>query len=145
MRQSRAASLLVFAFGFALGIVSLRWPQPLGAQASTPIDIVTQHDVPLKTRDGVTLYADIYRPKSPGKFPVILMRTPYDKSVNWAVSPASRIVSRGYVVIIQDVRGRYTSEGEWYPFKHQQADAFDTLEWAAALPYSHAKVSIITP
>src|SRR5258708_11345914 len=143
MGQSRGASRLGFAVGFALGIVSLRWPQPLGAQASTLIDIVTQHDVALKTRDGVTLYADIYRPKSPGKFPVILMRTPYDKSVNWAVSPASRIVSRGYVVIIQDVRGRYTSEGEWYPFKHEQADGFDTVEWAAALPYSDGKVGMM--
>jgi putative CocE/NonD family hydrolase len=144
MRQSRAASLLVFAF--ALGIVSLRWPQLLRAQAtpaSTPIDIVSQYDVPLKTRDGVTLYADIYRPKSPGKFPVILMRTPYDKSVSWAVSPVSRIVSRGYVVIIQDVRGRYTSEGEWYPFKHEQADGFDTVEWAATLPYSDGKVGMM--
>src|SRR5258708_40262898 len=146
MRQSWAACLLVFAFGLACGIVSLRWPQSLGAQAaqaSTPIDIVTQHDVPLKTRDGVTLYADIYRPKSPGKFPVILMRTPYDKSVNWAVSPASRIVSRGYVVIIQDVRARYTSEGAWYPVKHEHADAFDTVEWAAPLPYSDVTVVMI--
>ena len=45
------------------------------------------------------------------------MRTPYDKSVGWAVSPAYKIVARGYVFILQDVRGRYTSEGEWYPFK----------------------------
>src|ERR1700736_3185827 len=145
MRQSRAASLLVFAFGFALGIVLLGWPQPLDAQAAqvASIDIVTQHDVPLKTRDGVTLYADIYRPKSPGKFPVILMRTPYDKSVSWAVSPVSRIVPRGYVVIIQDVRGRYTSEGEWYPFRHEQADGFDTVEWAASLPFSDGQVGMM--
>ena len=146
MRQSRAASLFIFAVGFALGIVSLGWPEPLRAQpapASTPIDIVAQYDVPMKTRDGVTLYADIYRPKSPDKFPVILMRTPYDKSVNWAVSSVSRIVPRGYVVIIQDVRGRYTSEGEWYPFKHEQADGFDTVEWAATLPYSDGKVGMM--
>src|SRR5712671_3014464 len=105
MRQSRAASLSVFAFGFAVGMVLLCWPRPLGAQAapaSTPMDVVIQHDVPLKTRDGVTLYADIYRPKSAGgKCPVILMRTPYDKSVGWAVSPVFKIVPRGYVVVIQ--------------------------------------------
>ena len=97
----------------------------------------------MRTRDGVTLYADIYRPKSAGKFPVILMRTPYDKSVNWAVSPIFKMVPRGYVVIIQDVRGRYTSEGEWYPFKHEQADGFDSVEWAAALPYSDGKVGMM--
>jgi putative CocE/NonD family hydrolase len=147
MRQSRAASLSVFAFGFALGIVGLRWPEPVGAQVAPPstpsTDIVVQHDVPMKTRDGVTLHADIYRPKSPDKFPVILMRTPYDKSVSWAVSPVFQMVPRGYVVIIQDVRGRYTSEGEWYPFKHEQADGFDTVEWAAALPFSDGKVGMI--
>ncbi len=106
-------------------------------------DIFIQHDVPMKTRDGVTLYADIYRPKSDDKFPVILMRTPYDKSVNWAVAPAFKMVSRGYVVIIQDVRGRYTSEGEWYPFRHEQADGYDAVEWAAALPYSNGKVGMM--
>jgi hypothetical protein len=61
MRQSRAASLSVFAFGFALGIVSLRWPQPLGAQAapaSTPIDIVVQHDVPMKRSISLTFSRD---------------------------------------------------------------------------------------
>jgi len=97
----------------------------------------------MTTRDGVVLYADIYRPKSADKLPVILMRTPYDKSVNRAVGPTYRMVQRGYVVIIQDVRGRYTSEGEWYPFRHEQADGFDTVEWAAALSYSNGKVGMI--
>src|SRR5271170_375083 len=142
MRCSRAISLLVSA----LAVVGLVSPQALGAQAVTPsisIDIVIQHEVPMKTRDGITLYADIYRPNSAGKFPVILMRTPYDKSVSWAVAPVFKMVPRGYVVIIQDVRGRYTSEGEWYPFRHEQADGFDTVEWAAALPYSDGKVGMI--
>ena len=146
MRQNRAASYSVLVFGFALAIDFLCGAQPLGAQAApglTPIDIVIQHDVAMKTRDGVTLYADIYRPRSPDRFPVILMRTPYDKSVNWAVSPVFQMVPRGYVVIIQDVRGRYTSEGEWYPFRHEQADGFDTVEWAAALPYSDGKVGMM--
>jgi len=105
--------------------------------------MVIQHDVPMKTRDGVTLYADIYRPNSAGKFPTVLMRTPYDKSVSWAVSPVFKMVPRGYVVIIQDVRGRYQSEGEWYPFKHEQMDGFDTVEWVASLPYSDGKVGMM--
>ena len=53
------------------------------------------------------------------------------------------MVRRGYVVVIQDVRGRYTSEGEWYPFRHEEADGYDTVEWAAALPYSNGKVGMI--
>ncbi|MFZ0410285.1 MAG: CocE/NonD family hydrolase [Candidatus Acidiferrales bacterium] len=97
----------------------------------------------MKTRDGIILFADIYRPKSADKFPVILMRTPYDKSVGWAVGPAFKIVPRGYVLIIQDVRGRYTSEGEWYPFRHEQNDGYDAVEWAAALPYSNGQVGMM--
>jgi uncharacterized protein len=145
MRHSRTASLSVLVFGFALATMGLSWPQPVGAQAtlSTPVDIVIQQAVPMKTRDGVTLYADIYRPQSSDKFPVILMRTPYDKSVTWAVSPVFKMVPRGYIVIIQDVRGRYTSEGEWYPFKHEQADGYDSVEWAAALPYCDGKVGMM--
>lgn len=133
------------AFGFVLANVLLGMPLPVRAQAAPaqPTDIVVQHDVPMKTRDGITLFADIYRPSAPGKFPVILMRTPYDKSVSWAVSPAHKMVLRGYVVIIQDVRGRYTSEGEWYPFRHEQADGFDTVEWVAGLPYCDGKVGMM--
>ena len=88
MKRSRALWFSLFGFFFAASLI--QFPEPLGAQvaaASSASDIVVQHDVPMKTRDGVTLYADIYRPNSPDKFPVILMRTPYDKSVSWAVSP----------------------------------------------------------
>ena len=133
------------AVALLLGIPSPGF-RPAFAQAVPPavsVDIVIQRGVAMKTRDGVTLRADIYRPNSPDKFPVILMRTPYDKSVGWAVAPALRIVARGYVLIIQDVRGRYSSEGEWYPFRHEQADGYDSVEWAASLPYSNGKVGMI--
>jgi uncharacterized protein len=141
MRCSRAASIVMFA----VTAVGLLYPQLLKSQAAPLIssNIAVQYDVPMKTRDGVILHADIYHPNSPGKFPVILMRTPYDKSVDWAVAPIFKMVPRGYVVIIQDVRGRYTSEGEWYPFRHEQADGFDAVEWAAALPYSDGKVGMM--
>src|ERR1700737_2604246 len=91
---------------------------PHGARAQQSYEVIAQNGVPMKTRDGVTLRADIYHPKADTKFPVILMRTPYDKSVSWAVSPAYQIASHGYVVVVQDVRGRYTSEGDFYPFRH---------------------------
>jgi putative CocE/NonD family hydrolase len=113
------------------------------ADKSQPYEVVVQRGVAMKTRDGVTLFADVYRPKSPDKFPVILMRTPYDKSAGWAISPAYKIVPRGYVLIIQDVRGRFSSEGEWYPFRHEQADGYDAVEWAAALPYADGKVGMM--
>jgi hypothetical protein len=115
---------------------------PHRVRAQESYAVITQNGVSMKTRDGVTLHADIYRPRADGRFPVILMRTPYDKSVSWAAAPAYQVASHGYVFIIQDVRGRYTSEGEWYPFRHDSEDGYDAVEWAAALPYSNGKVGM---
>jgi putative CocE/NonD family hydrolase len=96
--------------------------------------------VTARMRDGVVLRADVYRPKSAGRFPVLLERTPYDKrnSAAFAIEAASH----GFVAIVQDVRGRYSSEGDWYPFTHESDDGYDTVEWAAALPYANGKVGM---
>ena len=80
-------------------------------------DVIVEHNVPAKMRDGVVLKADIYRPKADGKFPVLLTRTPYDKRGDGDFGLLA--AAQGYVVVIQDVRGRYTSEGEWYTFKNE--------------------------
>jgi len=109
-------------------------------RAQEHYEVTMERGVPAKMRDGVTLYADIYRPKADGKFPVLLTRTPYDKR-NSADFPL-RGAARGYVFIVQDVRGRFTSEGEWYTFKYESQDGYDTVEWAAALPYSNGKVGM---
>ena len=102
--------------------------------------VTLQTNVPVKMRDGVTLYADVYRPKDDGKYPVLLQRTPYNKDGDREFG--LRAAARGYVVIIQDVRGRYASEGEWYTFKHEPDDGYDTVEWAGTLPYSDGKVGM---
>ena len=101
--------------------------------------VTFEQDVKVAMRDGVVLRADIYRPRAEGKFPVLLQRTPYDKR-EFAIGLKG--AERGYVVIIQDVRGRYASEGEWYTFKNEANDGYDTVEWAAALPYSNGKVGM---
>jgi putative CocE/NonD family hydrolase len=111
-----------------------------GVQASTPYSVTVERGVAAHMRDGTTLRADIYRPKTDGNFPVLLQRTPYDKRSE--VDFGLKAAARGYVVVIQDVRGRYTSDGEWYPFKHESDDGFDTVEWAASLPYSNGKVGM---
>ena len=103
--------------------------------------VKVERDVSAKMRDGVALRADIYRPDADGKFPVLLQRTPYNKS-GWSMNFAYLAAARGYVVVIQDVRGRYTSEGDWYPFIHEAEDGYDTVEWVAALPYSDGKVGM---
>jgi putative CocE/NonD family hydrolase len=109
-------------------------------RAAEDAPVVTEFGVRVKMRDGVTLGADIYRPNSDGQYPVLLQRTPYDKDGD--KSFGLKAAARGYVVIIQDVRGRYTSEGEWYTFKHEPDDGYDTVEWAAALPYSNGRVGM---
>ena len=105
--------------------------------------VVIEKDVPMRTRDGVTLYADVYRPDAPGRFPVLVMRTPYDKSVDMALTEKDYFPSRGYVVVVQDTRGRFLSEGEFYPFIHEAEDGYDTIEWAARLPWSDGNVGTV--
>ena len=101
--------------------------------------IIKEESVPAKMRDGVNLYADVYRPDAPGRFPVILMRTPYGRE---ATAPnAKRYVPYGYIFIAQDTRGRFQSEGDWYyPLVHEAVDGYDTVEWAAGLEWSDGNV-----
>lgn len=107
------------------------------APSTAPYAVTVQTNVRTKMRDGVSLVCDIYRPKVEGKFPVLLTRTPYNRK-----DPATGmyLASHGYVVILQDTRGRFDSEGEFYPFRHEANDGYDTIEWAAALPYADGKV-----
>jgi uncharacterized protein len=110
------------------------------ADAAETYAVTIEHDVSATMRDGTILHADVYRPRADGTFPVLLERTPYDKS--GSAGFGVKAAARGYAVIVQDVRGRYTSEGEWYPFKNESNDGFDTVEWAAALPYSNGKIGM---
>ena len=113
--------------------------------AREPYEVTIETNVTMKTRDGVTLGADVYRPKADGKFPVLLERTPYDKHrmIYAGTGFGVKAAAQGYVYIIQDCRGRFTSEGEWYPFKYESQDGYDTVEWAAALPYANGKVGLV--
>ncbi|MGZ6227841.1 MAG: CocE/NonD family hydrolase, partial [Candidatus Binataceae bacterium] len=108
-------------------------------------EVVVERDVMLTMRDGVRLATDIYHPARggaavPGRFPVLVERTPYDKSPARFAVTARFFAEHGYVVLIQDVRGRGGSEGEWYAFAREAPDGYDTIEWAAAQPWSSGKV-----
>src|SRR5262249_27814182 len=112
------------------------------AQSPAPSEayqVTVQTGARVKMRDGVWLVADIYRPKAPGKFPVLLTRTPYNRR---DFNTGMYLASRGYVAILQDTRGRFDSDGEFYPFKHEIDDGYDTVEWAAALEYSNGDVGM---
>ena len=101
-------------------------------------------NLPVPMRDGTTLYADVYRPDGPGPFPVILERTPYDKTIPLTMQMLDplKAAKHGYAIVIQDTRGRYTSEGEFYVFRDDINDGYDTVEWAAAQPWSSGKVGM---
>jgi putative CocE/NonD family hydrolase len=102
------------------------------------------YDVPARMRDGTTLYADVYTPEGAGPFPVLLMRTPYNKTAAQDTVYANPrwYAARGYIVAVQDVRGRWRSDGEWYPFAHEAEDGYDSVEWAARLPKSNGRVGM---
>ena len=110
--------------------------------------VATQKDVPAKMRDGTVLRADIHRPDSDESFPVLLIRTPYSKQHERYQESGSRLAERGYIVVVQDVRGRHASEGEFMPgfysSEHMDAeDGYDTVEWAARLPGSSGRVGTV--
>ena len=109
---------------------------------STNLKIET--NVAVAMRDGVNLYADLYRPDGEGPYPTILQRTPYDKtnSLSNTMLDPLRAAKSGFAVVIQDTRGRYTSEGEFYAFRDDIDDGYDTVEWAAAQTWSNGKVGM---
>ena len=106
---------------------------------------VAEHDLAATMRDGTALRADVYRPKRGSKYPALLCRTPYSKRRGSYGEVGHELASRGYVVVVQDVRGRYASDGEFQPgfysADHRDAeDGYESVEWAAALPWSTGKV-----
>ena len=105
--------------------------------------IVVEKNLAMRARDGVTLLADVYRPAADGRFPVLVIRTPYDKNSDNALTEKAYFPPRGYVVVVQDTRGRFASEGEFYPFVREAADGYDTIEWAAQLPWSDGRVGMV--
>jgi len=102
--------------------------------------VKVQHGLRARMRDGVHLVADVYRPDAEGRFPTLLQRTPYDRKGGGG--QAADLAAAGYVVVLQDTRGRFDSEGEFYPFRHEGEDGFDSVAWAAALPSSNGRVGM---
>jgi len=107
--------------------------------------MVVERDVPARMRDGTILHAHVYRPGEGGPWPVLLQRTPYDKSqpIEVGVQPDPlRATAAGYALVVQDTRGRYSSDGAFTPFVHEVEDGYDTVEWAAAQPWCDGNVGM---
>lgn len=105
--------------------------------------VTIEPSVPARMRDGTILRADVYRPEAPGSYPVLLQRSPYGKT--WAQGIVFQhpawYARRGYVVVVQDARGRFDSEGEFEPYRNEAQDGADTIRWAAGLPGANGRVS----
>ena len=114
----------------------------LAIQAPDTSAIKVETGLMIPMRDGVKLAADLYRPTGQnGRLPVILMRTPYNKSVyQGATTPARRFAARGYAVIAQDTRGKFASEGEYRVQDHDRNDGYDTIEWITKQPWSNGRI-----
>lgn len=123
---------------FAAILTAAALGSPALALPPGPLPVRVESEVKVVMRDGVALIADVYRPEGGDRYPVLLTRTPYDRRGYPEVGPA--LASHGYVVVLQDTRGRYASEGVFYPFRNEAADGYDTVEWAAALPCSNGRV-----
>jgi putative CocE/NonD family hydrolase len=106
--------------------------------------VLVNRDIPAQMSDGTVLFSDIYRPGGEGLFPVLLIRQPYDKThaETFVYHHPSWYARHGYIVVSQDVRGRWKSEGEFYPFRYEMQDGYDTVEWAAALDGSNGMVGM---
>ena len=109
------------------------------------VSVKIEINLPARMRDGTVLYADVYRPDGPGPFPTILQRTPYDKSASLSSQMLDPIkaAKAGFALVIQDTRGRFTSEGEFNCFVDDIDDGYDTVEWAAAQAWSDGKIGMV--
>src|SRR5262245_29186712 len=113
------------------------------------LSVKTLRNVRIPMRDGVELAADFYFPDGAGPFPTLLERTPYNReeSVLHRTKSPEYFASRGYLLVIQDVRGRFGSDGVWYPFTTdgwgQLRDGYDTIEWLAKHPLSNGRIGTL--
>jgi putative CocE/NonD family hydrolase len=122
------------------------WLERCPAQTSDLLSTRIDFDVKVAMRDGTKLSADIYRPDDreggAGKYPVILIRTPYNKSTERGnhLEWGRFFASHGYVYVAMDVRGRGDSEGFFVPYRQEGPDGYDAIEWCAAQPWSNGRV-----
>ena len=120
-------------------------PKPAKDEFRRSTSVSSETNVAVPMRDGVVLRADVYRPAGGGRHPTLLHRIPYGKHSpryrSMYLDPM-RALDRGYAVVIQDVRGRHASDGEWYPYVNEAQDGYDTIDWIASQPWSDGNVGM---
>jgi putative CocE/NonD family hydrolase len=128
----------------ALMALALATPAMAADPPRGPCSYTEQSDVPATMRDGTVLRSNVFTPDRAGSYPVILMRLPYNKDVaqTYVYASPGWYASQCYVVVIQDMRGQYKSDGVFYTFRDEATDGYDTIEWAARLPKSNGRVGM---
>ena len=116
------------------------------AMPEAQFEVRVETDLMVPMRDGVRLATDLYLPADPAgrgdRLPVVMIRLPYDKAAYraGAISPARFFAGQGYAVVVQDVRGKYASEGDYLLSAADREDGYDAVEWASTRPWSNGKV-----
>lgn len=120
------------------------WAKQGEAALSQPrYKVTVEKNVQVPMRDGVALAADVYRPDAPGTYPVLILRSPYNKASPDEMQNSTWYAERGYVVVNQDVRGRFASGGDFYTYRSEARDGYDTDAWAAVQPWSNGRLGTL--
>jgi putative CocE/NonD family hydrolase len=144
MRLS-AFSVLLLLTSLAPSTAPAQAPDP-GKYSAEQFAIKASRGHKVRMRDGVRLSVDVYQPAADGRYPGVLVHTPYNNNSPALLVRAKWFARRGYAVAISDVRGRYDSEGDWDPFdaKHK-TDGYDLVEWLAKQPWCSGRVGMMGP
>jgi putative CocE/NonD family hydrolase len=140
MNHRSALPAMVALFGLA-GPGAAQLPVPRYPTPAETNEYRSERRVLITARDGVKLATDLYLPVgASGRLPTILIRTPYNKTTRGAEITAARFARRGYVVAVQDVRGKYESGGDFVLSGSDRQDGYDTIDWIVKQPWSNGKV-----
>ncbi|MEX1157853.1 MAG: CocE/NonD family hydrolase, partial [Thermomicrobiales bacterium] len=122
-------------------------------ESAAEYGVLVASDVMVAMRDGVRMATDLFLPaearagaahqRVEGQFPVILIRTPYNKRTDQSRQLGEYFARRGYAMAIQDCRGRYSSEGTFYFLTQEAEDGYDTVEWCGTQAWSNGKVGMM--
>jgi len=140
MTQGKLLRILTKLCFLLIAVFSFSFTQPAENNAISN-DIRIERHKPVRMSDGVTLYADLYLPAEPGRYPTIVSSTPYGVQRDGSHEMFVKFAQHGYAVVYFDVRGRYESEGKWEPFRNEAKDGYESIEWAAVQSFSNGKVA----
>lgn len=118
-------------------------PVSQGARSIRKYRIQIQHNIKCRMQDGTELATDVYMPIEGGPFPTIVTRTPYDKYSELTIEEWVHRAQQGYAIVTQDVRGRYESQGKFYPMRNEVSDGADCIDWVSQQPWCNGMIGTV--